>query len=509
MKPAALPSKRSAETFGDRAVQSWNRFWFTPADPTVLGLIRICCGLITLYTVMAYSLNLDEFFGEHAWLNLEAALRDLNHRPWYVSPLRGEELPPEPANQFQDTYMKRFKPPLGYAPWPYPSTDEQLRFAIDFQKQYGFDFRLYHMPFPETQEQEDYLEKFAKRWGEPPAPPYPVDQQEAHDINEYIKHYEVNPRRLYEMGLPSWSIWFHVTDPAWMRLVHTAIVMITFLFTIGFCTRLTSALTWFGQLCYIHRAEMVLFGVDTMMAILLLYLMIGPSGAALSVDRRLARRWREVRPRVIARWRAWWRRPVGEVAFEPEATRPNVTTHHSPLTTHQVQPEPLVSANFAVRLLQIHVCFIYLAAGLSKLLGQAWWNGSAPWAIFANFEFAPMHFEIYNTLLRLLGENQLVFTLVMTGVSYFTLFFEIGYAFLIWRPATRWLMLSMAIALHASIAVFMGLKTFSLMMLVMNMAFVKPEEAKWFLEKSRAFLARYTSWLNSATGKPEWTAKSS
>jgi hypothetical protein len=30
------------------------------------------------------------------------------------------------------------------------------------------------------------------------------------------------------------------------------------------------------------------------------------------------------------------------------------------------------------------------------------------------------------------------------------------------------------------IGLFMGLKTFSLMMLVMNMAFLKPEEVRWF-----------------------------
>src|SRR5262249_53271185 len=30
-------------------VQGWNRFWFTPADPTLLGFMRICCGLVVLY----------------------------------------------------------------------------------------------------------------------------------------------------------------------------------------------------------------------------------------------------------------------------------------------------------------------------------------------------------------------------------------------------------------------------------------------------------------------------
>jgi len=29
-------SQPGAQTFSDRALASWNRFWFTPADPTVL-----------------------------------------------------------------------------------------------------------------------------------------------------------------------------------------------------------------------------------------------------------------------------------------------------------------------------------------------------------------------------------------------------------------------------------------------------------------------------------------
>src|SRR5205823_3217939 len=69
----------------------------------------------------------------------------------------------------------------------------------------------------------------------------------------------------------------------------------------------------------------------------------------------------------------------------------------------------------------------------------------------------------------------------MTTAGLFTLFFEIGYAFLIWRPSTRWLILGMAITLHGFIGVFMGLKTFSLMMLTMNLAFVPPETVRWFV----------------------------
>lgn len=468
----------AAEKLDERMLRAWNGFWFTPADPTVLGLIRLCCGLITLYTVMAYSFSLDDFFGEHAWWSLEDARRQLTDKPYTVGPLRGFDVGPEPVGEYQKAHVAEFRArfPGVPVPWPYPSSDRDLKFAQEFEREYQVDFRHFHIPFPETEEQRAYLHRYMRQHKQPPPPPYPWDKAEAEWIEDYFRHYEIDPRLVYHRGKSVWSLWFHITDPVWMRVVHTAIVMVTFLFTIGCGTRITAVLTWIGNLCYIHRAEMVLFGVDTMMAILLLYLMIGPSGAAVSVDRLIARWWSENRARVIARWRNFWGLPAIDVA---NGTAPAEL------------PEPSISANFAMRLLQVHVCIIYLAAGLSKLLGPAWWNGTAVWNVIANYEFAPMQFEIYNSLLRLLGQNQLVFATFLTTAAYFTLFFEIGYPFLIWRPATRWLILGMAIVLHALIGMFMGLKTFALMMLVMNMAFLTPAEARWLIAK----VAGFSNWL--------------
>jgi hypothetical protein len=212
------------------------------------------------------------------------------------------------------------------------------------------------------------------------------------------------------------------------------------------------------------------FGADTMMAILLLYLMIGPSGAALSADRLLARWWARARPRVLARWHAFWGHSPGAAAAAPAA----------PVSP---TPAPSVSANLAIRLLQVHVCIVYLSAGLSKLQGQSWWTGTAVWGTVANFEFAPMQFDLYNEVLGFIARHRWLFELTMTTAGMFTLVFEIGYAFLIWRPATRWLMLGMAITLHGFIGIFMGLKTFSLLMLTMNLAFVPPETVRWFVSR--------------------------
>jgi hypothetical protein len=261
---------------------------------------------------------------------------------------------------------------------------------------------------------------------------------------------ETDTRRLYARGFSIFSVWLHVVDPFWMNIIQSGFVVAAICFVLGLGTRVSSVLVWFANLCYIHRDPAMVFGVDTMMTVLLLYLMIGPSGAALSLDRLISRWWGVGGPR-----------PGG---FPPSNA-----------------PAPRVSANIALRMMQIHLCIIYFISGISKLQGTSWWNGMAVWSVMGNFEFAPMHLPDYNAALRFICQNDLLFNVCINGAGISTLVFEIAYPFLIWKPNTRWLFLMGAVFLHGFIGLFMGLKTFSLLMLVFNMAFLRPEEIAWVL----------------------------
>src|SRR5262245_48367163 len=53
--------------------RGWDRFFFRPEDTTTLGLIRICCGLITLYVHLVYAFELQALVGKNAWFDLETA----------------------------------------------------------------------------------------------------------------------------------------------------------------------------------------------------------------------------------------------------------------------------------------------------------------------------------------------------------------------------------------------------------------------------------------------------
>jgi hypothetical protein len=364
---SASPAPRSVFA---RMASAWDRFFFRPADPTTLGLIRICCGLIAVYTLVAFTYDLENLFGKHAFIDL---------------PLRNEWRREHPV----------LKQPFSWKP---------------AQAQQG-----------------DESDPYFQRWG-------------------------ATPDTVQSKGTPIWSIWFHVTEPAAMRWVHFGILGIACLFTVGFCARITSVLTWLGMLSYIQRSDYSVFGVDTMTALCLLYLMIGPSGAALSVDRLIGRWWRTYR------WLRQNARAGGPAVAPP-----------------RLEVTPSVSANLAIRLMQINTCLIYLAAGLAKLQGSSWWTGEAIWGVLANYEFAPMQYPAYLWFLQVLSKQVWLWQLFITAGTVFTLAFEIGFTFLVWRSTTRWLILAMAVTLHGGIGLFMGLKTFSLMMLTLVLSFVPPE----------------------------------
>jgi hypothetical protein len=134
-------------------------------------------------------------------------------------------------------------------------------------------------------------------------------------------------------------------------------------------------------------------------------------------------------------------------------------------------PPRSVSAGFAQRLIQVHFCFIYMAAGLAKLKGPAWWDGRAFWEVLINPEFTLLHYSWYEETVRWLASiKPIYYTMIWIGV-WFTLFVEIALPFLVWTRL-RWLIVFLALVMHAIIAVLMGLNLFELLMLVMLLAYL-------------------------------------
>jgi hypothetical protein len=135
-------------------------------------------------------------------------------------------------------------------------------------------------------------------------------------------------------------------------------------------------------------------------------------------------------------------------------------------------PAPSISANLAIRLLQVNFCMIYGMSGLSKLQGASWWSGIASWSTMVNYEFSPMGNRLYMFLLRWISARRPVWELIMTASTMSTLALELTLPLLVWNKKLRWIYICGSAIFHLSIALFMGLVMFSAMMLVLLLSFM-------------------------------------
>lgn len=248
---------------------------------------------------------------------------------------------------------------------------------------------------------------------------------------EQLRHAENNATASSSWGQ---SIWLHTGTPNLVGFFYALFLVAIVCFTVGLFTRAASVAVWAGHLSFIHRAFLSWSGMDTLLAMLTFYLLFAPSGAVYSLDAR----WKK-RTGVQSTW----------------------------------------SANTVLRLIQIHTCVIYLSAGLGKLQGSRWWDGTAVWMTMSLHEFALFD-------LTWLGRFGDTFCLLLSSVGVLlTLALEIGFAFLIWNPRARRGMLGLAVFLHAGIGLFMGMAAFGAAMLTACLSFVEGSEIRWFVSKLR------------------------
>ena len=125
----------------------------------------------------------------------------------------------------------------------------------------------------------------------------------------------------------------------------------------------------------------------------------------------------------------------------------------------RVTGAPSAGACLSLRVLQLHLCIVYLASGIEKATGDQWRSGEALWRALMRRDLGQFDFSW-------LADCPLLAQLICWG----TLAIEIGYAFLIWPRWTRRATALAVIGMHAGIAVAMGLWSFSALMIVLNAA---------------------------------------
>ncbi|WP_164102896.1 HTTM domain-containing protein [Candidatus Laterigemmans baculatus] len=240
-----------------------------------------------------------------------------------------------------------------------------------------------------------------------------------------------------------WSYLWSIDSAAGLWLHQLLAILVSACLMLGLATRLTAPLAWFIQLMIVHRLTGALFGLDQLTTMLAMYLMLAPCGAVYSLDavirRRMLKRRGTLSPRL-----GWW---------FPE-------------------PRPTVAVCVATRLGQLHLCVIYLFGGLWKARGEMWWDGTALWFSAANYEYQSLD-------LTWVAHYPVLFA----AATHLTIFWETFYCALVWPRLTRPFVLATAVAIHGGIALFLGMITFGLIMIVANGMFLEPEWTRRLLRR--------------------------
>ncbi|MEM7454057.1 MAG: HTTM domain-containing protein [Planctomycetota bacterium] len=234
---------------------------------------------------------------------------------------------------------------------------------------------------------------------------------------------------VFDRSSSAWSLLDWFSTPGALMTVHWVCVAVLVMFMLGLFTRVTAVFSWLIVVSYANRATGALFGLDQINAFLVMYLMIGNCGGAYSLDN-------------------WLRKRKGRAG-------------ESPLMTSDVL------TNVATRLIQVHLCIVYLFAGTGKLQGSTWWNGEAIWGALASYEYQTMD-------MTWLADYMWIVNLI-TLVS---ITWELFYPFLIWHRLTRPVFIALAVMIHLGIGASMGMMTFGLIMVYANMAFIEPATTK-------------------------------
>ena len=225
-----------------------------------------------------------------------------------------------------------------------------------------------------------------------------------------------------------WSYLDYVPASTELWCLHLFAILAAVLFAAGSFTRVSGVLTLVATLAYVHRIPQVAGHVEPVLCSLLLYLIIAPSGACLSFDAWLAKR------------------------------------RNKSLAVNDSR-QPSLTANVGLRLIQVHVAMFYAMMGLTKLYGDAWWEGSAVWTLLAQTESRPLNFSG----LRQLGSaGEYLLNLLTHAIVYF----ELAFPVLIWNRLTRPLVLVTSVLIWLVVMVATGQLLCGLLMVVTGAAFL-------------------------------------
>lgn len=227
-----------------------------------------------------------------------------------------------------------------------------------------------------------------------------------------IVPYDWFVQQLHQSG--SFSLYALDASPLVFEAIFHLGIVITILWVLGWHTRMMTALTWVF-LWSLHQRNPTLWdGGDNLVQIVLIYTFFANLGAACSMD----------------------------AATRRSQRRPDAAAQQALALLH----------NAAVLAAAIQLCLVYGSAGLYKVQGELWRNGTALYYILRVGEFAWTGW----------GAIIIQHSILITILTYGTVVFQVSFPFLFFRHrATRRLALVVGISFHLGIGLVMGLMSFA------------------------------------------------
>lgn len=238
-----------------------------------------------------------------------------------------------------------------------------------------------------------------------------------------------------------WCSFLLLSDSrVYFELCYVVALVTSTLFMLGWRTRVTSILFAVVVTSFHARSIFMTDGGDNLVLLMSLYLVLTACGRRWSLDARRQRR--------KAARTAGERHP----AKSPAARQ--LQTVRITLTT--------VVHNCGVFIIAAQVCFLYGSAGLYKVQGSYWADGTALHYV--------LHLELFQpwpALSHLLDQ----YPLTIAAISYLTVLTQVAFPFVLFGRL-KYPVLVLLLGMHVGIAVLLGLPLFSGAMIIADAVFL-------------------------------------
>lgn len=237
-------------------------------------------------------------------------------------------------------------------------------------------------------------------------------------------------------------------NSAYFEACYGAALLISLLFALGWHTRAMSVLFALVVASFHARAIFMTDGGDNLILLMSLYLVCTACGRRWSLDARRARL------RTVGAEPGTRIREAGRGAPRGGALRGQLGWARTLLTT--------VLHNCGMFVIAVQVCFLYGSAGLYKVQGGSWGNGTA------------LHYVLNLDLFRPWpGLSHLVdgHHVLIAVVGYLTVLLQVAFPFVLFGRL-KYPVLCMLLGMHVGIAVLMGLPLFSGAMVIADAVFL-------------------------------------